>query len=175
MTYRSHNISARTHSRPAPWARLCGVFMSVSAMLCCPSCLQDEHSGYASVPSGTWLYGDTLTLLHPQADSTLIVPVEIAVALRHANNYEYSNIWLSLTYTGPDSLMTDTIDITLADDFGNWLGQGMGVSYQKIDTVLTGVSIDLSRPVKINHIMRTDTLRGIEQVGVVIIDKTTKQ
>lgn len=148
--------------------------MSLAATLCV-SCLQDEHSGYATVPSGTWLYGDTLTPLQPQTDSTMVVPADIAVALRHANNYEYSNIWLSLTYAGPDSLMTDTIDITLADDFGNWLGQGMGVSYQKIDTVLTGVSIDLSQPVKINHIMRTDTLRGIEQMGVVIIDKTKKQ
>lgn len=174
MTHNCHNIKTATHSRPTIRTRLCGVFVSIAAIIFA-SCSQDEHSGYASVAPGGWLYGDTLTLLPGMPDTTDVVRADIAVALRHSNSYEYSNIWLSLTYNGADSTVTDTFAITLADDFGNWCGRGMGVSYQMIDTVLRDVAIDLAKPVKINHIMRTDTLSGIEQAGVVIIDKTSRQ
>lgn len=174
MTHNCHNKLTATHSRPCLWARLCGVF-TIIAVVTIASCSQGEHSGYASVAPDGWIYGDSLTLLHGNPDTTDVVRADIAVALRHCNSYEYSNIWLSITYANPDSIVTDTFAITLADDFGNWLGQGMGVSYQQIDTVLRDVAIDLGKPVKINHIMRTDTLRGIEQAGVMIIEKMQKQ
>lgn len=175
MTKICHKNSSATHSRSALRARLCGVYICMVSMLALMACTHGEHSGYASVSPHGWLYGDTLSAMEGIPDSTHIVHGDIAVALRHSNGYQYSNIWLSLTYATPDSIVTDTIGITLADNFGNWLGQGMGVSYQLVDTVRKDVDIDICKPVKITHIMRTDTLSGIEQAGVVIIDKTTRQ
>ena len=175
MTNICHKKSNATHSRSATRARLCGVLISVAAALCVMSCTRSEHSGYTSVSPHGWIYGDTLTPIGGIPDSTHIVRGDIAVALRHSNSYEYSNIWLSLTYSTPDTIVTDTLAITLADNFGNWLGQGMGVSYQMIDTVLRDVAVDICKPMKITHIMRTDTLSGIEQAAVMVIDKTIRQ
>lgn len=175
MTNICHKKSSATHSRSALSARLCGVFICMLALLCGASCTRGEHSGYASVSPHGWIYGDTLIPIKGIQDSTLIVRGDMAVALRHSNSYDYSNIWLSLIYSTPDSTVTDTINITLADDFGNWLGQGMGLSYQLVDTIRRDIAIDICKPVKITHIMRTDTLSGIEQAGVVVIDKTTNQ
>lgn len=174
MTHHIDRHNRPTHSRTTLWWRLCGVFAGVAALAASVGCNGNEHSDFVPVGQQGWLYGDTLTFTPCRTDSDSIVAADIAVALRHANDYEYSNIWIAMSYTGRDSVVTDTVQITLADDFGNWLGRGMGVSYQLIDTVLHDVAVNVSEPVKIRHIMRTDTLTGIEQMGVVVTDKQPK-
>ena len=95
----------------------------------------------------------------------------IAVAVRHTNGYEYSNLWLELTYSSPDTTVTDTFNVVLADDFGHWRGKGVGVGYQVVDTLLRDITIDATSPIHMRHVMRTDTLADIQQIGIIFSPK----
>ncbi len=131
-----------------------------------------DYSSWEQLPADGWAYTDTVSLLPVDTsltDNDSIIDGTLHVALRHNNAYPYSNIWLELTYhsDGP-WLMRDTINMPLADLYGRWLGSGFGTGYQRDLTVSPRSRIDLTRPVALRHIMRVDTLRGIEQVGIFI-------
>lgn len=127
-----------------------------------------EHSGFTTIDPDGWIYGDTVRFCPADTDSIAFPLYDVVIVVRNNNDYEYSNLWLRLDYQCRDSVHTDTLNIRLADDFGNWLGKGTGGSYQRCDTVLHGVPLDPAREIKVSHIMRTDTLGGIEQFGIIV-------
>lgn len=96
----------------------------------------------------------------------------LLLSLRYTAAYEYSNIWLELAYTTADSAtVADTINLRLADDYGHWLGHGSGPTLQITDTISTDFRICKGETITLRHIMRTDTLMNIEQVGIVFLPK----
>ncbi len=130
--------------------------------------LPAEQGNYVNVGSDGWLYADTVSHTITPADPTdTIVVGTIALAVRHTDAYEYSNLWVEVSYVGPDSLHRDTFDVRLADEYGRWLGTGIGVGFQKVDTLLRGIAVDPRRPLRVRHIMRADTLPDIEQIGLI--------
>lgn len=165
-------IVNHTHSRPSLRVRLCSVYILLFLALGLAACSNKEKSQFETLPQEGWIYGDTI-LFHPcDSDSVALHPADIAIALRHNNKYEYANIWIQMRYHSVDSVITDTFNIMLADNYGNWLGKGIGVSYQLIDTLKHNVPIDINYPIEITHIMRTDTLADIEQVGLIVVDRS---
>lgn len=127
-----------------------------------------ERSNYFNINADGWAYGDTLAWT--PVDSAAFDTASLIVALRHANDYPYANIWLECSHyeQGDTAPRLDTINIWLADEYGRWLGTGIGVGYQLADTALRHTPIDLSRPVGVRHVMRADCLTGVEQVGLII-------
>ena len=82
-----------------------------------------DYSRWESLPPSGWLYTDTVVLLPVDTsltDNDSIVDGAVKVALRHSNDYPYSNIWLELTYSGEGRMMRDTINLRLADVYGRW-------------------------------------------------------
>lgn len=138
-----------------------------------------ERSTYHNVSADGWLYSDTVTLdanPHPAmlqaGDAELDVPKDLhdlVAVVRHTNGYEFNNIWVELTYWLPDTMRVDTFDVRLADDIGHWYGTGVGVGYQRADTLLRQVPLRDDKPILLRHIMRSDTLQNIEQVGIVVM------
>lgn len=130
------------------------------------------YSSWENLPTEGWLYTDTVSLL--PLDTTLIdndslVNGSVKIALRHSNEYPYSNIWLQLAYYDDRGLKTlDTVKMVLADAYGRWLGSGFSSGFQVEKTVSRDARIDLTRPIELRHILRVDTLPGIEQVGILI-------
>ena len=56
-----------------------------------------------------------------------ITPHNLYINLRNAGGYQFSNIFLFFTTTSPSGKMErDTLELTLADASGKWLGDGMG-------------------------------------------------
>ena len=142
-------------------------------LLLAASCGRGErdYSRWASLPSEGWAYGDTLSLI--PADTTLtdndsIVSRTLLLGVVHAAAYPYSNLWLEVTYHGTGYLYRDTVNMPLADIYGRWLGSGFGSSYQREITLKPRADIDLTRPVGVRHIMRLDTLRNIERIGITV-------
>lgn len=127
-----------------------------------------EHSGFTTLDPDGWIYGDTVRCIPAPDDSSSLKVCDVILVVRNNNSYEYSNLWLRLDYPGADTIRTDTLNVVLADDFGNWLGKGIGGSYQLSDTVLKGVELYTAREIKVTHIMRTDTLQGLEQIGIIV-------
>ena len=130
-------------------------------------CTSSEHSDFTPLSPDGWAYGDTIRFFGSEADSVALNG-SLAVAVRHTNGYPYSNLWLEITLPEADTVRVDTVDVRLTDTFGRWYGSGIGVSYQRIDTIYPAVSIAAGAPVKVRHIMRVDTVTGIEQIGLIL-------
>lgn len=125
----------------------------------------DDVSVFQPVKDEAWAYPDAInfTIEHPDS----IAEGQLYMAVRHTSDYLYSNLWAEVRRVDADSVLTtDTVSITLADKYGNWQGEGSGVWKQ--------VEVPVGRPylhrsgqmVSIRHIMRVDTLQGIDLVGV---------
>lgn len=148
------------------------IAVSLFALLAACGRGERDYSSWEQLPAEGWAYTDTISLL--PVDTTLtdndsILDGTLHVALRHSNAYPYSNIWLELTYHGDGPYMLrDTINMPLADLYGRWLGSGFGAGYQRELIVKPDTRIDLTRPVTLRHIMRVDTLRGVEQIGILV-------
>jgi gliding motility-associated lipoprotein GldH len=56
-----------------------------------------------------------------------IHPHDIYISVRNASGYQFSNLFLFLTTKTPKGeTARDTVELTLADARGKWLGEGMG-------------------------------------------------
>lgn len=157
-------------------AVVAAIFLAIAAAAAsCQRPQSGERSKFFTISGEGWEYGDTLVwtpLDSASIDSTIVTAdtASIVVAMRHAVDYPYANIWLECSYYAPGAPMSriDTINIWLADEYGHWHGTGIGVGYQLADTVLQHEPIDLSRPISLRHVMRVDRLPGIEQIGLII-------
>ena len=116
-----------------------------------------ELCSYNDIPRYGWAYGDTISFA-TDILSDSVTTGHLIVALRHTNSYPFSNIWLEVTHSG-----------TLADIYGRWQGQGFGASYQYADTIPARMEIKRGNPLTIRHIMRVDTLRDIEHLGIMLV------
>lgn len=128
------------------------LLVALSAWSCAPS---GYYSEYCPLPEAGWAYGDTLAFM---PDSSVAPAVDIA--LRHNDAFPYSSLWIEVS----DSLRRDTVRIDLCDSYGRWLGTGFGSSHQI--RVALPFRLSAGRRLSIRHIMRVDTLTGIEQIGL---------
>ena len=99
-------------------------------------------------------------------------PYDFYITLRHSNDYKYSNLYLFVSTTTPkDSTKQDTLQFILADEQGNWLGNGNG-SYKSYE-FLTGKSYVFVDPglysFEFRHAMRDTVLQGISDIGIRIV------
>lgn len=131
----------------------------------------DDASVYENLPESGWCYGDTLELRPRMADS--LATGTLMVAVRHDGSYPYSDLYMEVSYRANPAdvadkrIHRDTVRMTVADPYGRWTGRGFGASYQNEATLSHRVTLRDSGEVALRHIMRTDTLRGIVQAGII--------
>ncbi|MCC8070612.1 MAG: gliding motility lipoprotein GldH [Bacteroidales bacterium] len=140
------------------------VIVVSAALLACNH--RDEYSAFATLDPQGWAFDSVLTF---EVDTLASGQLPMAVALRHNNSYPYRNLCLEVRYTLLDNRGgCDTIDIEMADHYGRWRGKGLGASYQLLVEMPQRVELLPGSNVNIRHIMRVDTIRGIEMVGLSI-------
>lgn len=137
-----------------------------SLLLCLVACApgHNDYSDFRNIDVAGWAYGDTLTFIPSLGDS--IVAGDLMIALRHSNSYLYRNLWLEVSYQDGNRAVVDTLNVEMADVYGHWYGSGFGARYQISNMVKENVTIERNVPILVRHIMRVDTLNGIEQVGL---------
>ena len=151
--------------RAAGYLRRLWVAAIAAAALAACSPPGNDYSEYRNVPSEGWLYGDSLTFTPVFADS--VATGRLVAAVSHDSRFSYSTLWLEVASTDPSGrLHRDTVSFILADGFGRWNGNGFGAHLQMADTISRHVSLASGRPVKVTHIMRADTLRSLQRVGL---------
>lgn len=80
------------------------------------------------LPENRWEAGNAIVLKTDIQDS--ITPHNIYINVRNAGGYQFSNLFLFFTTETPSGKKErDTLEITLADQTGKWLGDGMGDIY----------------------------------------------
>lgn len=126
------------------------------------------YSAFGTMPDASWKYAGPLNFTVDTLRDSITAPGSLLVSIRHTAGYAYSNIWLELT-TDLDQPSPDTINLRLADDYGRWLGRGSGPSIMRVDTVKSSIRLHRGQRIRLRHIMRTDTLHGIELAGITFI------
>lgn len=98
-----------------------------------------------------------------------ISPYRFFINIRNSTSYRYSNIYFFLITEFPGGGMSrDTIECTLADKTGKWLGKGTG-KYRD-NRVYIRENIKFPRQgtytLRLNQAMRENKLAGISEAGI---------
>lgn len=126
------------------------------------------YTTFYSQPLEGWHQDSALTYTAEIADSTALY--DMLIVVRHNGEYPYQNLWLFVDeYKGNMLLHRDTIEAMMADDYGRWFGKG-------INRYELPLLYDAHRRFEqtgeytfaIRQGMRTEWLKGITDVGVVV-------
>lgn len=130
----------------------------------------NDYSEYHTLPEEGWLYGDTIVFTPDFADS--VATGRLVTAITHGNDFRFSSLVLEVLWCdGGGQVCRDTVFFPLADNFGRWQGRGLGPHLQMADTIGRRVTLTRGVPVKVRHIMRTDTLMALSRVGIFFISE----
>jgi len=93
----------------------------------------------------------------------------IWLKVRNDNSYSYSNLWLFVHMVPPSGeVVTDTVQILLADSRGRWLGKGFSGIFENRFAFRQQLLFPEkgTYSLEIKHGMRTPILKGISHVGL---------
>jgi gliding motility-associated lipoprotein GldH len=101
----------------------------LTAVLVCLSCdKQRVYEEFLPVVDQTWSSNNTMHFHVSLSDSSQAYNIYISV--RHTGKFEFSNLYLFVTAHSPNgNSIRDTVEITLADERGKWLGKGAASVY----------------------------------------------
>jgi gliding motility-associated lipoprotein GldH len=126
------------------------------------------------ISQGQWRTNDmavfTMDSLDFRQDKKYIISIELSVN----STYPYRDLWLIVEHNLTDSVFRrDTVQTFLVDEFGKRLGSGIGGLRQLSMPFLLNIVPDTAQvyEVIIKHGMRDNPLRGIEKVGVKVVEK----
>ena len=93
----------------------------------------------------------------------------IYVNIRHADFYQFSNVWLMVRTTFPDGKqISKRVEVPLANDEGAWLGDGIGDIWDAQHLIQQGAFFNQAGKYtfELEHNMRKDPLPGVMAVGL---------
>lgn len=130
----------------------------------------DAFSGFRDFPEARWLYSRPVVFQSDTLGDSVARGL-LLLSLRHTSDYPYSNLWVEVSTADSSRrvLSCDTFDVGLADVFGRWYGSGMGASLRYTDTLSRDFRMVRGSSISVRHIMRTDTLPEIEQIGLIFV------
>jgi len=97
---------------------------------------------------------------------------DIYITLRNTHNYPFRNIFLFVTTTSPEgNNIKDTVEYSITDESGRWLGKGLGDIHDLSLPYKSNVLFPVSGTYRfrIEQGMRMDDLDGIMNVGMRIV------
>lgn len=98
-------------------------------------------------------------------------PQNIFLVLRNNEHYKYSNIYFFITLEKPTGIQeTDTLQYRMANSDGNWTGKGMGNVKENLLLYRENENFTDTGMYKIHiqHGMRANQLKGLEDLGLII-------
>ena len=111
------------------------------------------------------------TLIYNLPSPIPIGSYEIQIGVRHFASYKYKDLWIEISHNLTDnhSLNIDTLNITLADEKGDWLGHGIGgvIQYTNKEKHVLSITDSIEQPAfKIIHLMDEVPLKGVYDMGI---------
>lgn len=100
-------------------------------------------------------------------DTTVLYNIYINV--RHADYYQFSNLWLSVTTTFPGGQsVQQRVDVPLANEEGVWFGEGLGDIWDVQHMIQQGAYFEKpgTYSIEVEQLMRKDPLPGIMSIGL---------
>lgn len=126
------------------------------------------YTEFHSMPKEGWEMNNVLTYKPEITDTTQ--SYNLQVVLRHDETYSYQNIWMFVDIEkGEQQLLRDTIECMLANDRGEWIGNGMSVKELPMMYRENYRFTEAGEyTIKVQQGMRDTTLVGVKEVGVKI-------
>ena len=145
-----------------------------AAMLIMPSCESKPvmtHSTFRHLPPQGWQRSLPLAFTPEYDDFTTTYDVSLAV--RHTNGYHYRNLTLAVDLVATDSVVDRrAVDISLADEYGNWSGGGFGTLYQNQVVIARDITpADAASIIVWQTMPGSDSLLGIVDLGIIVTPK----
>lgn len=89
------------------------------------SCRDVVYSEYKTFADYDWAAKDKAVFDLEIKDTQTLNNIYLMV--RHADSYQYNNLYVFVTTKYPDGkILTDTMEVVLANEKGEWLGSGSG-------------------------------------------------
>lgn len=147
------------------------ILLTATFALSLASCTGDKvaYNEFVSLADAKW-DKDTLAVFRAEISDTTSF-YDIHVQVRNDNSYAFSNLWLFVDVISPDGRMRrDTIECTLANPDGSWIGGGWGSLYSTRCPYMMAVRFFTPGPYtfRLTQGMRKDQLSGIHDVGLLI-------
>jgi gliding motility-associated lipoprotein GldH len=147
------------------------VFVSLVAVLLYSCNRKIVFSDYKALKGSKWHQDSVLRFDMTVPDSTKIYNLYLNV--RNEGRYAYSNLWLFVKIIPPKGkVINDTIELSLANPEGKWLGYGLGDLYDmkypyKQTTIFPSAGY---YRFEVRQGMRTEDgiLRGIRDFGITL-------
>lgn len=143
--------------------------MILSAVFLLGGCTSSSPSNgqFFTVADAGWHYDQTFTL-NAERDTMFEKGDIIDLTVRHTGGYSYANLWVELSYTSNDSVVADTFNIAITDNYGKWIGRGSGSIITRTESLSPRLTPDCNSQFGVRHIMRVDVLDDVEQIGIVL-------
>jgi len=167
---KTHPTSDRHVWKPITHAVAVTMFIA-AVMFIVPSCEHKPvlpHAHITHLPHDGWQRTLPLTFRPEYDDSAMTYDVSLVV--RHDNRYRYRNLSLVVDILAADSALNrQTVNLELADEYGNWTGGGFGALYQdKIMIARTVDPADVQSVVVWQAMPDCDTLQGLVNIGIIV-------
>lgn len=105
---------------------------------------------------------------HTFADS--LTRYDVILTVRHNTDFPYNNLWIALDRTyGLDSVVTEKVNLRLADASGSWSGHAMQGLYEFSDTVMRRTRFSADDVIALRHDMPQTSVPGIVDIGVTLV------
>lgn len=141
------------------------IIIAICAILASCSTNTVYHRYYPIDKNG-WKRTDTI--FFTLNDSIGIGTYNTRIGIRHTVSYPYRDLWLSVSL--PDKEKSDTVHLYLANERGNWNGNGTasGFYQYEADGPIFNYRESSDSIIKICHIMQGFTLSSITDIGISI-------
>jgi gliding motility-associated lipoprotein GldH len=147
-----------------------GFMLLILLLLLYTSCntntVYDEN---LTVPEDGW-FSTSPAYFNVEIDDTLTYHT-LYLGISHTVNYKYQNIYFFVTMSLPNGqLARDTVNLNLANNYGEWYGRGMGKTKTLQLPYRTNFLFPYTGTYKfyIEQAMRDDTLKNIKAIGLKI-------
>lgn len=140
------------------------LLLALSSLMLIACQKEAVYTHFESLP-GTWSADSTL-VFHPVLSDS-VNEYQVLINIRHTDRYPYQNLWLFVDLQRDSILLRrDTIEAQMANERGEWQGQGISryalpLLYLEGQTLIQG-----DYTLSIQQGMRTEKLPGITEVGV---------
>jgi gliding motility-associated lipoprotein GldH len=139
-------------------------FLSIAAISCNNDII---YTDTYEMPENTWRLTDIPVFRIPVSDTS--ASADVSFSIRTGSDYPFRNIFLFVNTISPEGIsITDTLEYSLADEKGYWLGKGVGDIHELVLPYKTNVFFPVKGPyqVKVYHGMRLGDLKGVYDLGI---------
>lgn len=128
-------------------------------------------SDFSEIEGLTWEKGEEYAF-NVQIDDPAKV-YELSLLIRNNDDFQKQNLWLCITREHNGQIEIDTVNIFLIDEMGKWRGSGLRNTYD--NNLIWRANYHFpeagSYVFRFLHLMRTDSLKGIERIGLEVMEK----